>query len=724
MTPRIPNPRQPLDELGIIEVLHGPTDSNANLHRMFQEAADHQMSLRFLRIGAPVKFRMDVIDFADGRRVTGNHAYDRLSDERIPRIEFLLTNPFGEPFLSRMDNERRTNWQIWRIQQHILRFAEGLLFISRSRQRQGSLMVGFHKSVLMWNLGILGDDKVLIRSYGEEPGHGGATTEMVLGRGSRARLCESFIEYYESISYHHHTRWVSTARQLSDFGQENRWPGLFKGNAIKSALMDLDRGESEESIGATVAKICVNASAGTSEFDWLKLDESHRHELQYFRLPSLKYRKSYPWRGRALEMERIRGLSLFELMTEIHLVAGEQPELRNRAACVLGTLIEHSLNALKEFRSMGDFVPSSLRAKPYPYSAKLISALTEVYSHVSDISETDFGKVLADAAALGQTLERNAKLVFRDAHLKNRLILAPNMSSRQLAQSLLAMEPSKLAAALQTRVFDIDFESAHQKVTEWDDLAHVLFAENMGLISIECADSLIDAVKQCQLHDTIAPASADVLWKTVLARSTREFCRRLWYARVMPNTYYRRYGLEGREYYLDLAITAGSQISSLPDLNDFLKLCKWLGDSLWGIEIHPRSSIKYIKPQFGTIITAVDQQQEDTQQALNQLSSPRTTVTIRNYYLAPQLVVSVDFSTLATELGNILRSVRLDSDLREHEDELTAVRQAEIAAQDGNGSRALEWLARTGKWTLSVATMIGANVAAGVIRSTYISGST
>jgi hypothetical protein len=52
--------------------------------------------------------------------------------------------------------------------------------------------------------------------------------------------------------------------------------------------------------------------------------------------------------------------------------------------------------------------------------------------------------------------------------------------------------------------------------------------------------------------------------------SIREFCRRVWYAENMQNTYTRRYGLERRDYFLDLALCALQKFPKYMNIKNLL----------------------------------------------------------------------------------------------------------------------------------------------------------
>ena len=60
-------------------------------------------------------------------------------------------------------------------------------------------------------------------------------------------------------------------------------------------------------------------------------------------------------------------------------------------------------------------------------------------------------------------------------------------------------------------------------------------------------------------------------FRTGLARSLREYFRRLWYRSVMPKTYERRYSLESPDYFLRLALECSSRSSGYLNLRRLLE---------------------------------------------------------------------------------------------------------------------------------------------------------
>jgi hypothetical protein len=166
---------------------------------------------------------------------------------------------------------------------------------------------------------------------------------------------------------------------------------------------------------------------------------------------------------------------------------------------------------------------------------------------------------------LGRRLELSSTVPFRDAHLKNR-IWVTNESPVDLVHRLAGLANDELRAQIMRCVVDIDFESAARNVTPWDDVKHVLFFEMSGLVPFAPGDD------GTQLYDTWwGPVTdTDGFLGTVLLRSTREACRRLWYAHHMPKTYIRRYSMESTGVFLELAAWAVSRLDGFDALAGLL----------------------------------------------------------------------------------------------------------------------------------------------------------
>lgn len=77
----------------------------------------------------------------------------------------------------------------------------------------------------------------------------------------------------------------------------------------------------------------------------------------------------------------------------------------------------------------------------------------------------------------------------------------------------------------------------------------------------------------------------------------------------------------------------------------------------------------------------------------------------------------IDLAALATQLGQLRKALREESETVEQDKAVGVIADAEDAAKNGDGATALERLSKAGQWTLGVAEKIGTTVAAAAIKS-------
>jgi HAD superfamily hydrolase (TIGR01509 family) len=544
---------------------YDPT-SDRELLKLFGVASERGKSVRLLRIGAPLLFRRQITGLLDETSTREGVAIDAFLDYRIPFIRVLLADPDDMAFLGRLDYERAGSWGIWRVRHEVLHFAKGLAMLATHR-RDRELEVGFHRGELIWNVGIVGETTVLVRAYGRGSGHDTSVRSQWLSAGEDTYIAESFVNLWEATSKRSGTRWLTP--DMIDFNTAPKWPSLYKGNAVLARERDFDKEDFSTNVPKHVQKIDRNLGDHEAERKWLLLDEEQRAVLRHFRPVRLARigagRVPRPLGRTPLVMERIRGVSLFEIASLLN-EAGEVPDQRDAAANLLGELLHDSVQALVEFRRIADIAVPAKRMRRYPYAERLMSALTEVRSFIGAVSTATFDQAVEEARVLGEELEANASVPFRDAHLKNRL-WSTNEEAPDLVERLLTLDSRSVRAEMGKAVKDIDFETSGYVVTEWDDVIHLLFFEKSGAGPL-CAG--LDG-KQCYERWWGPVGGETHLWRTVLARSIRELCRRLWYARAMPNTYLMRYQLESRDFFLDLALHATTRLSIYQHLERLLK---------------------------------------------------------------------------------------------------------------------------------------------------------
>ena len=138
-----------------------------------------------------------------------------------------------------------------------------------------------------------------------------------------------------------------------------------------------------------------------------------------------------------------------------------------------------------------------------------------------------------------------------------------------MTKLLLQNDQGEILSKIKSNVIDIDFETACFNVTPYDDPFHILFFEH------SIFDSHISSSQKQRLfqkYQSLFNLDTNLyFWRTGLARSLREYCRRLWYRRVMPNTYDYRYSQESPDYFLRLALECSCRSSGFLNLRGLLE---------------------------------------------------------------------------------------------------------------------------------------------------------
>jgi hypothetical protein len=570
-------------------------------------AATSKHAARFLRLGGPTEFRKQVIAMIE-KLTTEAQAYKLLVEEDIAEIEFLLTNPYSEAFLARMDEEKHANWQTWRVRDQVKDFAKGLLKASIYRTNynppRSPIKIAFHNSDLIWNIGIAEDSLVIVHAYYESyTGHSKDIEEKRFLYGQSDRIAEAFQSYYQSVKNHIDTDVVHEEGELDKIGI---WPSVFKANAILSPLYLMDEEAHKSNNDAQqpdskhlnvipidcavpctwVEKACESSFGQLAEEAWLSLP-AKIITGRYFnpvRLCRKGERKSPFYAKKTLCMHAIEGITVTEFIWHLHRIAKLNPALIPKLTVVSGALTYQAFRALEEFRRTSKKNSTlNVHLEPYPWRQQLRNAVHEAGRFIVD-NKQELLRYEKGAEDLGAALEEYLTCPFRDAHLKNRMIQIDRKiedNNYQAFQSwLIDSSDEKIFNHLRQTTYDIDFETCFWKVSEWDDPFHIIWSNNFGyenpLLLVEHIDDLAVWLK---------PAAIDYknqgLWMTLLCRSLREYCRRLWYDHVMPNTYQRRYSKENRDLFLEFARAAETKVNGFTEVKQYIDKCFRLGDSIW-----------------------------------------------------------------------------------------------------------------------------------------------
>ena len=562
--------------------------SDENLHEIFKHAYKVNGNLKILRFAAPNGLREQIINLIHPIDIDSLKIdfIKIIRSPKIKKIELLLINPFSNSFLKKLDAENRSSYDIIRIRNQVIEFVKG--FFSLTKQ---NLFIGLHSNYCIWNLGIVESDNKLtinVKSYGyfgQNIGHDNEIDEFVLESGESTQLAESFLNYFNSLRNDKNTFWILNSDELNKFASKVTFPSLFKGNVVlisKSTDVNLD----------SFSKMCLNPKSNDAEFQYYKLDKSYRKPLHYFNLPNIS-RKPHverEWIGKLNNIEYIPSLRIFDVTSLIHQNFHDATEdLKTKAKELIFFFLDHSLNALHEFRSISSNKAINIKSNKYPYDIQLINALNEIGFLLNQYSNSELLKVKSEFKSLGRYLKQHANCKFRDAQFKNRL-LKTQRNEDELQKAIIDEEVDVLKRTFKDKIFDIDFETTIYNVTEWDDICHIFLFENTGILKVDLNINSEEIEKQgdvfiiniSQLCNVkINESQKILLWKTVLARSIREYFRRLWYANIMPWNYNNRYAKEGRDYYLELALFALIQTKSYPEIQKLLNYFQSLNNSIW-----------------------------------------------------------------------------------------------------------------------------------------------
>jgi hypothetical protein len=77
----------------------------------------------------------------------------------------------------------------------------------------------------------------------------------------------------------------------------------------------------------------------------------------------------------------------------------------------------------------------------------------------------------------------------------------------------------------------------------------------------------------------------------------------------------------------------------------------------------------------------------------------------------------IDIVSLSGELSRLRERLRSEAQTPEQDIAVAAVANAEVAARNGDGPKAMEWLNKSGKWAFDVATKIGVGVATAALKA-------
>jgi|GEM_PF-5886384 len=577
-----------LPELGLEKIRMDDMAGDLGLNEIFDNAIKSGSSVRFLRLAGPKAFRKKVIAHADKK---GNSTAEYKKLLLVEDVEFILTNPYSESFLTRMDAERKDNWNIWRVREEIIKFAKGLMEINEMRfnERRKPIKIAFHCMDLVWNLSIVENQHVIARAYYKSAsGHDRNVAEVHLCTGKGSRIAESFISYYDSIKNDKRTQFIEKFGEpessLNSLRKSlGKWPSLFKCNSIH-----IDNENDEYFVKACCSKHGMLAEKKV--FDYQRKSQQANGYFKPVEGTIDPHEDSY--RSRIL---KINGVLASEFLWHAQQAFIHNSDLNNDLEQMVGSIVSQAFSALNEFRNIGKKESkSNEKMVPYPWEKNIHDALSEAgrFLHLTQQELSECSTELLKIA------DKSGRQPFRDAHLKNRIIrfdkniLSNNYENFHTFFEKIKENNQTIYDWLKKNTYDIDFETGCWFVSEWDDVFHILWSNSLGWnLSGKLEKDVFEFVKKWYRVPESEEDKED-FWSTLLCRSLREYCRRIWYDHVMPRTYSQRYKLERRDHFLELAKTAFNNLKSYihVDINNpiqkFLDDCTDSKDDLWNCPIN------------------------------------------------------------------------------------------------------------------------------------------
>lgn len=293
----------------------------------------------------------------------------------------------------------------------------------------------------------------------------------------------------------------------------------------------------------------------------------------------------------SVSMARVSGVRIYELIAILNTLMSQSPrtQIAEKAFSLKTSLVEWALNDLAFFQTAR--VQSALKTSltsilsVYGFREKFLEALT----YLSELTGAETNsRLYEEVEHICSVLSAKADVTFRDATLKNRLLSIPELDNvRDDANALTAMfdyyRPTNIQWTnltpilplldrltsiddIRSRIYNLDFESAHTLTTRQDDYIHVLTLEITGW-------NYDRAYRFCETEIKIAEEEYNV---ALLFRCFREWVRRLFYKCERNRIYQTRYHHETLGHNFDLAFDAlqrlrkNSHKDYLPELHLFL----------------------------------------------------------------------------------------------------------------------------------------------------------
>jgi hypothetical protein len=274
----------------------------------------------------------------------------------------------------------------------------------------------------------------------------------------------------------------------------------------------------------------------------------------------------------SVAMSHHRGIRLLDCISLLNAI----PQSLGCSASLIAfkdQLLENSIKSVRFFqdRRVQSHLKKDLDSNVivYDYLGKFEEAV-EYVAQVNNMTEF-LSSMAEDVEKVCKILSRRATMLFRDASLKNRLLIIPQKIIDQgyaISDSLGGYAPNGMRPSerpctdtelilrladqaenfskLVYQIYDIDFESTCALTVPQDDYFHILLSEAAGL-SYEKA---MQYLKEYELDNE------SLCNHILLFRFFREWARRLFYYHERPFIFERRYRYETIDHYFNTAINA------------------------------------------------------------------------------------------------------------------------------------------------------------------------
>jgi hypothetical protein len=322
-------------------------------------------------------------------------------------------------------------------------------------------------------------------------------------------------------------------------------------------------------------KQLVSQQGARAEFNLLKGLGALTADSSFQGFP-IRVPKLYPEHctNYTVAMSNLVSIRLLDIIALLNKLILDSPQGALAEKCIMfkRKLVIHSLQSIAAFQ--GERIQDRLKDHlgtqivVYDYFQKFKEAIEYLASLYKVELTTSLWK---EVEYLCGVLSNRASVLFRDASLKNRIVVVlPGNSETEteypdsnpglisgcarpsewpwtdISSILEMIEASEDWGRLEQRIYDIDFESSYALTVPQDDYLHILCSEAVGFDYGEMLQNLDDyQVKDETLCNYI-----------LLFRFFREWVRRLFYRHERPALFGMRYRYETIEHHFNIAFDA------------------------------------------------------------------------------------------------------------------------------------------------------------------------